>query len=234
MKTKHEFPEAAIERYVRNGLGPDERLQFEEHLLECSQCFEQVQVLEQFVAGVRHAARTGLLAPATNRRMNWLARALAAALAVVFVTAAVWVVSLRRALDEAMQARTALQARLEAPPARASYVPELIPASLPIAVLTANRAAREESSLTIERTTPAIALWMDVEPSGRYRTFSVSVQDERGKTIASITSLTRNSEGAVAVIVPAAGLVPGEYNVELSGENPRRLLAQYRLRILKR
>src|SRR6266571_422975 len=50
-----------IERYVRNDLSAADRGAFQEHFFACDECFEQVQLTERFIAGVNHAAATGVL-----------------------------------------------------------------------------------------------------------------------------------------------------------------------------
>jgi Putative zinc-finger len=232
VKTHNQISEETIERYVRHELADDERRIFEEHLLECPECFEEVQLMERFVAGVRHAGRTGLLTePASDRRMPWLMPALAAGLAAVLIAAGAWIATLHRSLNESLQARDALANQL----AQARLAPvqpvEMATGNLPIAVLKADRAAGGESILQMPAATRAVALWMDVEPGSRYRTFALSVLAEAGTTIETLTGLTRNSDGAVAVILPAAKLPAGRYTVQLSSEAPPRLLAQYNLRI---
>lgn len=52
------------ERYVRHQLAPAERQAFQEHFFACEECFEEVQTVARFVAGVRQAARRGLLGEA--------------------------------------------------------------------------------------------------------------------------------------------------------------------------
>jgi hypothetical protein len=228
--------EATIERYIRHQLAGQEREHFEEHLIECSQCFEEIQTMERFVAGVRHSARSGTLAqPAFPGSLRWVAVALAATLAVVLISGGFWISQLRRNLDRAAVARDALQVQLaqSRQPAASS---QLGAQNLPIAVLKAERAAASETLLKLPVSASALALWMDVEPAGRYRTFAVSLSDSRGRTLGNIAGLTRNSEGAVAVILPAAKFLPGLYTVRLSSNDsstndPPRLLAEYRLRI---
>jgi len=51
-----------IERYVLHKLPPAERLAFQEHFFECDECFEQTNVAARFIAGVRDASRSGVLA----------------------------------------------------------------------------------------------------------------------------------------------------------------------------
>src|SRR5579862_2101427 len=48
-----------IERYVRNRLAPAEREAFEEHYFVCEECFEKLQAVERFAAGVQDLARRG-------------------------------------------------------------------------------------------------------------------------------------------------------------------------------
>lgn len=63
-----------IERYVRHQLAPDERRSFQEHFFSCDDCFEQVQMMARFVAGVRQAARQGALADGVAEPATWRAR----------------------------------------------------------------------------------------------------------------------------------------------------------------
>jgi len=95
-----------IEDYVRGRLAPEERLAFQEHFFVCDRCFEQVQTMERFVAGVRHAAEAGLLEPQLAGRaeatvvpvwLNWLrpAFAVTAAAALVLAAAVGWLLLYR-------------------------------------------------------------------------------------------------------------------------------------------
>jgi Putative zinc-finger len=223
--------EATIERYIRRELAAEERQDFEEHLIECSQCFEEIQTMEQFVAGIRHSSRSGTLAePALPGRLLWIAVALAASLAIALISGGIWISQLRSTLHQAAAARDALQVQLaeSRPPAASS---QLQAQNLPIAVLKAERAATSETLLKLPVSATALALWMDVEPAGRYRTFAVSLSDSRGRALEHVAGLTRNSEGAVSLILPSPKLLPGLYTVRLSSEDPPRLLAEYRLRI---
>ncbi len=224
--------EGTIERYVRRELGDEERRTFEEHLLDCAECFQEVQIMESFIAGVRHSARTGTLRePAPDRGLRWLAPLLATALALVVILGAMWIGTLRQRLQEADGARDALVHQVAEAKLAAAQPAELTAGNLPIAVLQANRAAGVESVLPVPRGARAAAFWMDVEPGGRYRTFGVAVSAEGGQVIEAVGGLTRNSQGAVAVVLPAAKLPAGRYTVRLSSEAPPRLLAQYTVRV---
>lgn len=101
-----------IERYVRQQLTPTERQAFQEHYFACDECFDQVQMSARFIAGVREASRSGVLAAESDNRApqssilpalffpNWIRNWAIPALAMSFLVAAVllgaWGLSVRR------------------------------------------------------------------------------------------------------------------------------------------
>ena len=100
-----------IERYVLHKLPPAERQAFQEHFFECDECFQETNVAARFIAGVREASRSGILAADKTERLpratrgavfnQWWARAWAMpALAVSLLLAVsligLWALSLRR------------------------------------------------------------------------------------------------------------------------------------------
>ena len=63
----HEIAQGEIvERYLRHQLPPDDHLAFQEHYFACDECFTQVQTTARFIAGVRDAARSGVLDDTTK------------------------------------------------------------------------------------------------------------------------------------------------------------------------
>jgi anti-sigma factor RsiW len=225
-----QITEGTIERYVRRELAEEERRSFEEHLLDCLECFEEVQMMERFVAGVRDAARTGSLAPVAPRdRTSWLVVALAAGLAAVLIGGGWWVRELEHSLDRSIAARDTLARQLAQARIAPALPAEIAAANLPVAVLKADRAAGRASLLKVPASARQIALWMDVEPDGRYKTFDVDVLDAAGRSLETLQGLMRNSEGALAVILPATNTPVGRYTVKLTSAG--RLLAQYNLQI---
>src|SRR5258708_7742417 len=95
-----------VEAYVRRELAPEDCAAFEEHYFQCGKCFDDVQLVETFIAGVKDAARTGALdaepEPRPERR-SWRmpAFAFAAASAVVLASALIFVVLVRQPAREA-------------------------------------------------------------------------------------------------------------------------------------
>jgi anti-sigma factor RsiW len=120
-----------VDQYVRHKLPPADRQAFQEHYFSCDECFEQVQMTARFAAGVRDAARSGVLAGDGRARVgrilspaafypNWLRSWAIPALATSFLLAAVllgvWALSMRRenqqlAQQVAEQKRAAEQLR---------------------------------------------------------------------------------------------------------------------------
>jgi len=223
--------EETIERYVRRELPDEDRLDIEEHLLDCPKCFEEVQLMERFVAGVRNAARRGSLSQtAPDRNYRWLAVGLAATLAAVLIGGGLIVKGLRTSVDELTRARDGLSRQM-AQVKQPAAAPVLIAGNLPIALLKADRAAQNQTVLKVPASAREFALWMDVEPAGRYPTFTVALLDGSGRAVESISGVTRNGEGALSVILPSARVPAGDYTVRLWSEAPAHLLAQYNLRI---
>jgi hypothetical protein len=102
-----------IERYVRQKLSPAERQAFQEHYFTCDECFTQAQMTARFVAGVRQASESGVLAanragpvPFPTRwtpsifsqgwARSWVMPALAACLLLSVILIGLWALSLRR------------------------------------------------------------------------------------------------------------------------------------------
>ena len=83
--THREHPESeAAQRYVAGTLADDEIAPFEQHLLGCAECREEVRSGAAIAAALRHAPPA---ARAPKSRLPWVAASLAAAAAIVV---AIW------------------------------------------------------------------------------------------------------------------------------------------------
>lgn len=237
--------EEIIERYVRNQLEAEERKAFEEHYFGCDDCFEKLQAMEHFVAGVRDAARRGVLAaPAPESVSAWRigswwmpAFVVSAVAAVLLAAAAGWqyFVEMPKLRGQLSQSAAGLRAEQQA---RAALEQQLqgglrAEVNVPLVMLQATRDIQAPPS---EATLPAgaarLVLWIDVG-SGHYRTYRLEIYGAADRPIETLEHLTRNSYGALAVGLPAEQLQPGEFRIKLSGEEPlpASLLAEYQLRI---
>jgi putative zinc finger protein len=232
-----------IERYVRGQLAPEERRAFEEHFFGCEECFEKLQDAERFHAGIRDAARRGLLQDAsqvafTPNRATWFRWAFAAtacASLVLGVTVG-WIFlreipSLHKELQQTVahlqierQARTALEQRVV--PAEQSE------ANVPLVMLDASRAAEEPALAVVPRGAKHVILWIEPGPA-RYRTFRMEVFTSGKRLVTSLDHLERGPYGGLAASLPADQLPTGDFRITLTGQNPApaSLVGEYRLRI---
>jgi Putative zinc-finger len=244
MHTKIE-DEEIIERYVRSQLAPEERRAFEEHFFSCDECFDKVQSLERFVAGLREAGSRGMLAEGAPVRVRawsmspwWFpAFGVSTFAALLLGSLAVWqyfiempstrgeLQHLTRELRSEQQARAALEQQL--------LQRIHSEANVPMVML---QATRDIQATTTEATLAADAaqlfLWIDLE-SGHYRSYRLEISATDGQQVETVEHLERNSYGGLAVSLPAAQLQPGEFRIKLFGQEPSpvALLAEYRLRI---
>ena len=234
-----------VERYVRNQLAPEEKRAFEEHFFSCDGCFNKLQSMEHFVAGLRHAGSSGMLAGGPSGRVRawrvsrWQIPAFAVATVLVLVLGSMagWqyfseIPNLRRQLQESMsELRSAQQARAALEPLSAQR--NQGEANVPLIMLQATRDLRAPMTETILSPDAAqLILWIDVEPD-HDRSYRIEVDGTDDKPLDVVEHLKRNSYGALAVSLPAGRLQPGEFRIKLSAEEPPTgsLLAEYRLRI---
>jgi hypothetical protein len=233
-----------VEAYVRRKLAPEDSAAFEEHYFQCGKCFDEVQLVEKFVAGVKHAARTGLLdpEPRPERRSWWMpAFAFAAASAVVFACVLAFVVLVRQPareaqLQEALSQARASQARIAELDQRAALDagPE---ANVPVVILTASRSADApgaDGSNTVQLGAESrrALLWIDVPSQPPGTRFGLTISTADGRFSKTIHDLERNSSGALAASLPAADLPAGAYHVRLFHEkSPGQTIAEYRLNV---
>ncbi len=213
------------EAYVAGRLEAAAAAAFEEHFFACADCWEEVQELEQFRAGVRDAVKAGrleeALAPGPAPYLTWMfAAAAAALLAFASWTALVQVPRLERELAEARSAPPPKPERVEVPVVVAQ-------ANLPVVMLEASRAG-EPASVKVPEGAREVALWMDgVAGPGSFR---FVLADARGGEVAVLAGLTVNTHGALTATVPAEKLPRGVYTARLFGSNGK-LAAEYKFEI---
>jgi hypothetical protein len=234
-----------VERYVRNQLAEEERKAFEEHFFACDDCFEKLQATERFVAGMRDAARRGLLAGDVEgtafawRIGSWLIPAfgVSASAALLLATVSGWLyfVQLPKLRGQLSQSAAELRSQQQARVALEHQIASSIQAeaNVPLVMLQATRdvqAAPNEVSVPLEA--KHVVLWVEV-PRGKFSRFRLEVDATDNRPVEMLDNLQRNSYGALAVSLPVEALQPGDYRIRLTAEEPvpASLLAEYRLRI---
>lgn len=235
--------EEVIERYVKNRLTPEERHAFEEHFFSCDECFEKVQAMEQFVAGIRDAAQSGTLAhtqePAARVVFRWLPWALAFSTCAAVVLAIVvgWLsFSTLPRLRSDLNVRAAQVRSQEQMLARRQENPipqETAEANVPLAILQAER-GDEMTEVTLPPGAKRILLWTEIGPT-RFRSYRMEVYSSSGRLVESVDDLVRSPYGALVASLPADQLQAGVFRITLTGQvpPPASLVGEYRLRIRK-
>jgi len=228
-----------IERYVRRQLDAEEAAAFEEHLFQCDQCFDQVQLTEKFVAGVRHAARKGWLdEPREIRRWLFPAFGLVAAGFLLAIGALSWLMLIRTPAREAMLARTlatvqAQQQRLAELDRAALDV--RAEANVPVAILTAERGAGGQNLLSLRPESRNAILWIDMPQQPAGTSFRADISSASGTYKKSVEGLKPNANSALAASVPVSDLPDGRYTVRVTKEVPSAsLVGEYTLIVSRR
>jgi len=234
-----------VEAYVRRELAPEDCAAFEEHYFQCGTCFDEVQLVEKFIAGVQHAARTGVLdperEPGLDRRSWWMpAFAFAAASAVVLASALTFVVLVRQPAREARLQQELQEALSQARVSRARIAeldqraaldsgPE---ANVPVVILTASRSADSPNQVQLGSKSRRALLWIDIPVQPQGARFGLTISTPDGRSAKTIHDLERNSSGALAASLPAGDLPAGRYHVRLFSEkSPGQTIAEYRLNV---
>lgn len=238
MKIHDQFEAAdVIERYVRDELGNEERRAFEEHFLDCGTCFEKVQSMERFVAGVRYASESARLATRKPAR-SWLIWAFAFGFAVLFVLSGIWIATLLHSISTMTGQKQALARELQSAQsqlAARNRVSAGMPiANLPLAILDSTRSADSVIELTVPSSSPEFALWIQLDPESRYHSLDVEIADNSGHTVEPIRSLAENPYGALVLALPSTKFPSGSYTVLVFRRNPHMLLGQYVVKISER
>jgi hypothetical protein len=247
---KHEKIEqrGMVEAYVRRKLAPEDCAAFEEHYFQCGKCFDEAQLVEKFIAGVKQAARTGVLDPQPEPRPEsrswWMpAFAFAAASAVVLASTLTFVVLVRQPAREARLQHELQEALSQARVSRA-HIAELdqraaldagTEANVPVVMLTASRSADSPNQVQIGSESRRALLWIDIPVQPPGTRFGLTISTPDGRFAKTIHDLERNSSGALAASLPAADLPASSYHVRLFSEkSPGQTIAEYRLNVERR
>jgi hypothetical protein len=237
--------EEIIERYVRNQLAEEERKAFEEHFFGCDACFEKLQEMDRFVAGMRDAGARGLLSSSSKETAaaswwsGWLQPALGLSACAVILLAFMAVRAsyfelprLRRQLD---QTNTELATQKQARAALEHQIAQSNQAevNLPLVMLQATRDGQAAPNVAVlPPGAQHLALWIELPPNAS-GSFRLEIESEDGRRVQTLENLTRNAYGALSVSLPTEALQSGLYGIRLSRQVPAppTLLAEYRLRI---
>jgi hypothetical protein len=243
-----------IERYVRHQLTAAERRAFQEHFFECAECFAQAQDTARFIAGVKQAARKGLL---VKEAAPWWAVVFRPAFGFAVMAALALVVGwfwFRQ--SQAPQPQLAYQATpsptptvagtpefTATPPPKlqdqrdllAQNRPPVEPTNKPISVLleTQREANAASNQLTLTPNAKRVILRFEVEPGGRFASYQAQIFDAARRSVATVNGAKARANGSLAVGLSAETFKPGKYLVKLFGQQggARELVGEYNLTV---
>jgi len=215
--------EHVLEAYLTGRLAPAEEQAFEEHLLECSACLDEVRWAEDFRAAlqreaVEDAVRTAMLPGLVVRALRsrggrWAA---VAVLALLMLWPG-WLLyrgaSLERELEMARADRQDLEARVQrlaGPHGDARLVP-----------LGVTRGGEDETTVEVPTGGEPGWLVLSVElPAVDYPRYRVTLVSETGEPLWRGEDLQPGVYDSLLVTVRSDFLPPGEYRLRLEGIEP--------------
>ena len=257
--THLESQQDTIERFVRHQLSPDERRAFEEHYFECEECFEQVQTMARFVAGIRQAARKGLLTESVTAPW-WAilfkpAVIFATATALILIAGMGWL--LWKQAPAPQQELASGQTPTPAPQSTATIAaltppigespkpdllaqnrppqtPETSPAKSVVVFLDSERGDGGNQLILPANASSAI-LRIDVDPGNSFSGFQFEIFDSSRKLLTKASSGKASAKGTVSANISTELLQTGKYVVKCFGlrDGQRELVGEYRLQVQK-
>lgn len=252
-----------VERYVRHQLSGNERRAFQEHYFECEECFEQVQTMARFVAGVQHAARKGLLIE--SAKQPWWATLFRPAMVIATATALLLAVGFgwmwftqnsspneNLAITQTPKPQPTASVEASATPFtqespkpqqqdllalnRPTPAPGLAPGKTPFVVLDSERGASSTANqLTIPVNATNAILRIEVEPDSSFSSFQFQIFDNSKRLVATAKTGKASSNGMVSANISTQSLQSGKYVVKCYGsrDGQRELVGEYRLQVQK-
>lgn len=218
-----------LEAYVTGRMGPEERAELEEHLVDCPLCLARVEAVQGLLGGL-HAIGPELPAPVQPARSPWLRRAAVtlAALAALAV-AMVWGAARERRLEHALEVERAagdasrqqvagLAAQLSAAQSARALerpAPALPSGRVPVLSLIATRGT-QLPTLAVPRSGTPVVLLVERESPPRFSQYRVTIEGPGGDRVLQ-EELAPSSRDVVAVGVDPAVLKPGIHVLTLQG-----------------
>jgi hypothetical protein len=220
-------------RYVRRELSEDEERQFEEHLVDCARCLDEIEAIEGLRAGLREQPRGATVrrAPAIwwHRPAVWAAFAASLVLAVTVPL----MLSLARQRDdwrnatanqtrlaeEARRSAEALKTRLDRAEQTLSTRPSQTEArvgSIPVLALSLARGPQDPSSrFTIPASARLIVLTVEVDDASAAANYRATLATAAGAPIWSVDGFKASSSHDLGIVVPASSISNGDYILRL-------------------
>jgi hypothetical protein len=249
------------DRYLMGKLRMEERLQFEEHFVDCPICLEHLDSLEGLRAGLRELSPPGIAAARSERpglvrllREHPGAVLLAAAcLAVAVLPPALFygqfrrtrsdLESARRTSDEALRETAALTRALErertAGASVAGAAASVVPLAASVFTLNLTRGAgagEPDNRILLRNSQEWVILLLDRPEARRFEGYRARISTSDRHPIGNPLTASAASGDMLAVGLPPGLLSAGDYVLTLEGlgAGPARDLATFRFRAVPR
>jgi hypothetical protein len=222
--------DAVVERYVRDALGPDERIAFEEHLMECPECVESLGWAEDFRGALRTAAAESAAPSPARRRVPARSSMLLpiaagiAAMALPLTLVARHAASLREQLARSEASGSEWKTRYEgerrsAEAAQQGLQQAMEPrANVPAVLLSAVRgAAARPVVLSVPRDAAWVVVSIELEPTAEHVSHRARLLGPDGRELWRAEGLRPASPAPVSLLLPSRLLAAGEHRIEVEG-----------------
>jgi hypothetical protein len=219
-----------VSRYAMGRLDSADRIEFEDHLIDCPQCLDELELSDDFRRTLR------IVVSQRESRINTRFRARESAM---FAVAALIVVGLisffllgqsrrfqqeleqarldssawERRYNDELQARTNAESQLRESSAAAAPI---FPLSLTRSVNLAN--AAPSTSISIPREARSIVLSLELQNDPDFRSHRATLTDSAGNRVWGVDRMVSTSSGALALILPANVIHADKYVLTVEGE----------------
>jgi len=226
------------DRYLMGKLSTEERLQFEEHFVDCSLCLEHLESLEGLRAGLRELSPPGIRGAKPERHAlvrllrdpRAAALLLAACLAVAILPPALFFRELRRTRGELESVRRTVD-EVQREKAAAS-VPPLAAAVFTLNLTRGAGTEEPDNRIVLRDTREWVILLLDrPEPPG-FESYRARISTTDRRPIGNALTASGASGDMLAVGLPPGLFPAGDYVLTLEGlgAGSSRDLATYRFR----
>ncbi len=197
-----------LEGYYRGSLEPAAEIRFEEHLLECESCQEELKFERSFARGLKTAvAEDAVRASAAAGLLSWLARRRART--GLIAASLVLLALIGFGTGQLVRQTQRLEARL------AELGSTTAPVQVPVVLLGVLRGGSDMSE--VKNSGSPWSLAVDIGSDPRFTSYGVTITNADGELVFERDDLVANDLEVVQLTFPSGYLVAGEYHLESTG-----------------
>jgi Putative zinc-finger len=222
-----------VSQYAVGKLDPADRVQFEDHLVDCPQCLDELELTDDFRHSLRNveSLRENPIESRPANAGRLVAILAAAAVVVIGLVSFIFMRENRgieRQLDQARtdastwerryndehQARTNAESQLRESPV----------ASALLFTLNLTRSANvntdaPSNAISIPREAKVIVLSLELQNDPDFQSYRATLIDAAGSSVWTADGINPSTSGALALILPASVIRPGKYILTIDGRH---------------